>query len=56
MAETLLSVIVPAYKQENTIVSDLKRIEDVLKQLRYTSELICVVDGRLDKTFENASK
>ncbi len=56
MADVTLSVIVPAYKQEKTIVSDLKRIEDVLDQLRYTSELICVVDGKLDKTFENASK
>lgn len=52
----MLSVIVPAYKQEKTIAADLKRIDMVLRQLRYTSELICVVDGNLDHTFENASK
>jgi len=52
----LLSVIVPAYKQEKTIVKDLKRIEDVLKQLRYDYELICVVDGKQDKTYQNARK
>jgi len=52
----LLSVIVPAYKQEKTIKKDLQRIEGVLKQTRYDYEIICVVDGRVDKTFENAKK
>lgn len=54
--EHLLSVIVPAYKQARTIAKDLKRIEEVLKQIRYDYEIICVVDGRIDKTFENAKK
>jgi len=52
----LLSVIVPAYKQEKTIKKDLQRIEKVLKQIRYDYEIICVVDGKVDKTFENAKK
>lgn len=52
----LVSIIVPSYKQENTIVKDLKRIKEVLDKLRYPTELICVVDGRVDKTFEKASK
>ncbi len=52
----LLSVIVPAYKQENTIARDLKRIKQVLDQLRYPTELICVVDGKIDATFEKALK
>lgn len=52
----LLSVIVPAYKQEKTIKKDLRRIENVLKQIRYDYEIICVVDGKIDKTFENAKK
>ncbi len=52
----LISVIVPAYKKEKTIVKDLKRINSVLGKLRYPAELICVVDGRVDKTFENASR
>lgn len=59
MSETkkqLLSVIVPAYKQEKTIKKDLQQIEGVLKQIRYNYEIICVVDGRADKTFENAKK
>lgn len=56
MSKPYLSVIVPAYKQEKTIAKDLKRIKKVLSQLRYSSELICVVDGLIDKTFNNASK
>ncbi|MBU3956775.1 glycosyltransferase [Patescibacteria group bacterium] len=52
----LLSVIVPAYKQEKTIKKDLQRIEEVLKQIRYDYEIICVIDGRVDKTYENAKK
>lgn len=52
----LVSIIVPAYKQENTIVKDLQRIKGVLDTLRYPTELICVIDGRVDRTFERASK
>lgn len=51
----LLSVIVPVYKQEQIIVKDLKRIKDVLDQLRYSTELICVVDGNIDQSFKKAS-
>lgn len=54
----LLSVIVPAYKQEKTIKKDLENIlvtlEKGLKDIRF--EVICIVDGALDKTFEEASK
>jgi len=50
----LLSVVVPAYKQERTIIKDLKRIEGVLRQIRYDYELICVVEGIVDRTFEEA--
>jgi glycosyltransferase involved in cell wall biosynthesis len=52
----LLSVIVPAYKQEKTIAKDLQQIESVLKQIRYDYEIICVVDGRVDRTYESAKK
>lgn len=52
----LVSVIVPAYKKEKTILRDLKRIKSVLDKLRYKTELICVVDGMGDKTFQNAKK
>lgn len=52
----LISIIVPAFKQEKTIVKDLSKIKQVLDKLRYASELICVVDGKIDQTFERASK
>ncbi len=52
----LISVIVPVYKKEKTIVKDLKRIYEVLQRLRYPTELICVIDGKIDKSFEKALK
>lgn len=51
----LISVIVPCYKQENIIVRDLGRIKKIIDKLRYSVELICVVDGKIDRTFEKAS-
>lgn len=52
----LFSIIVPAYKQEKTIAKDLQRIKAVVDQLRYNYEIIVVVDGFLDRTYENAKK
>lgn len=52
----VVSLIIPAYKQENTIERDLKHILSVLDQLRYMYEVIVIVDGFLDKTFEKAKK
>jgi len=51
-----LSVIIPAYKQEKSIVRDLKRISRVLGKTRYNYEIIVVVDGEVDKTFARAKK
>lgn len=51
-----VSVIIPAYKQEKTIVKDIKNIDDVMSETRFDYEILVVVDGYfLDKTFENAS-
>lgn len=47
---SLFSLIVPAYNQEKTIVENVKRLQLVLGELRYPSELIVVVDGKNDKT------
>lgn len=52
----LLSVIVPCYKQEKTVVSNLKRVEKILKATRYNYEIIAVVDGMVDKTYKRAKK
>ena len=50
----MVSLIIPAYKQEKTIVKDLLRIKGVVDQLRYDYEIIVVVDGILDKTYQKA--
>lgn len=52
--QKLLSVVIPAYKVEGIIVKTLSRIKGVLDQIRYDYEIICVVDGQVDKTFERA--
>ena len=52
----LISVIIPAYKQEATIKDDILRIQRVMEELRYKYEIIVVVDGMVDGTFEQAKK
>ncbi len=43
-----LSIIVPVYKQEKTIVANLIQIKTVLDKIRYSHEIIAVVDGIVD--------
>jgi len=50
----LLSLVIPAYKQEKTIVKDIKNIDKILSSLPFPHELIVVVDGFLDDTYRNA--
>jgi glycosyltransferase involved in cell wall biosynthesis len=52
----LVSIIVPAYKQEKTIQKDIKNIYNTMLQTRWDFEIIVVVDGFVDKTYENAKK
>jgi glycosyltransferase involved in cell wall biosynthesis len=47
-----ISIIVPAFRQEKSIVEDLKSIEATMLKTRWDFEIICVVDGFIDKTFE----
>jgi len=49
-----LSVIVPAYNQEKSIEQSLIKISDALNQIRMAAEIICVVDGFTDGTYEKA--
>ncbi len=48
----MLSMIVPAYKQEKTIVKDVKNIDQALKKLGMRYEILVVIDGYLDKTMQ----
>lgn len=52
----LLSLLVPAYKQEKTIVENIKKLDQVLATLPYKYEIIVIVDGFLDKTYEKTRK
>ena len=54
MTKPILSIIVPAYKKERTIVRDLRRILSVTSKIRYPSEVICIVDGKVDATYTKA--
>ncbi len=53
-----LSIIIPAYKKALTIKQDLKNIDSMLTQglKDYDYEIICVVDGFVDKTYDEAKK
>jgi len=54
MTRPVLSIIVPAFKKEATIVRDLTQILKTTANIRYPSEIICVVDGQVDSTFSKA--
>jgi len=52
----LLSVIVPVYKQEKTIRKDLLRIKKALDKAGWNYEIVVVVDGKVDKSYQRAKK
>ncbi len=47
-----LSVIIPAYKEENVITSTLKSIDAYLKRQSYDYEILVIIDGIKDRTGE----
>ncbi|OGH16065.1 MAG: hypothetical protein A3C30_00585 [Candidatus Levybacteria bacterium RIFCSPHIGHO2_02_FULL_40_18] len=52
----LLSVVIPSYKQQRTIARDIKRIFSTLSTVQIPFEMIVIVDGFLDKTYDRAKK
>lgn len=50
----LISIVVPAYKQEKTIQEDIKSLTSVLSTLPFKHEIIVVADGYVDDTYKNA--
>ncbi len=50
--EPFLSLIIPCYKQEKTIVENIRRIVSVLDETKYSYEVIIVIDGNVDSSFE----
>ncbi len=51
-----LSLIIPAYRQEKTIVENVFHVKRVLDTIRYDYEILVVVDGIVDKTLEKLKK
>jgi glycosyltransferase involved in cell wall biosynthesis len=50
----LLSVVIPTYKQEKTIIADIKNIIEALDTTGYKYEIIVVIDGVIDDTYKQA--
>lgn len=51
-----ISIIVPTYKAEKFIYNNLKALDKVISQSNYNYEIICVIDGYLDNSKEEAQK
>ena len=51
-----LSLIIPAYNKEKTIVDNIRGIQAVLENIRYDYEMIVVVDGQVDNTLQVLKK
>ena len=47
-----LSLIIPVYKQGNTIVKNIKQITSVLDSIRYDYEIIVVIDCLIDESYK----
>ena len=56
MAPSLLSLVVPAYKQEKTIIKDITHLDKALQSLPCKYEIIVVVDGFVDNTYKKLGK
>jgi len=51
-----LTLIVPVHRQEKTIVKNLLIIKRALDSIRYDYEIIAVIDGKVDSSFERIKK
>lgn len=47
-----LSLIIPVYRQEKTILKNISQITNVLDTIRYDYEAIVVIDGFVDNTYK----
>jgi dolichyl-phosphate beta-glucosyltransferase len=55
-SDVYLSIIIPAYNEQERIVKTLKRIFEYLENQRYSYEIILVSDGSKDETVNVAKK
>lgn len=54
--EHLISIIIPAYKEEKNIKKTIMALEKGARDFIYPTEIVVVCDGFLDKTFEIAEE
>lgn len=47
-----ISLVIPTFRQEKTIVGDLEHLKNATKDLPYKFEFIVVVDGFFDNTYQ----
>lgn len=55
-SEHFLSLIVPVYKQEKTIVDNIHQLKSALDTIRYDYEIIPVIDGEVDNSLKKLKK
>lgn len=51
-----VSLIIPVYRQEKTIIRDIRSIQKTLDKIRYDYEIIAVVDGHVDSSYKKLKK
>lgn len=51
-----LSLVIPSYKQEKTIVSEVRSLQKSLSSLPYALEIIVVLDGEVDNSLQKLKK
>jgi polyisoprenyl-phosphate glycosyltransferase len=49
--ESMISVVLPVFNEESVISELFRRVKQVLEQLDYSYEIICVDDGSSDQSF-----
>ncbi len=52
----LFSLVLPAFRQEHTIVENIRRLEKVLSGFPFDNEIIVVVDGTSDSTLSKVER
>ncbi|OGH08645.1 MAG: hypothetical protein A2152_03195 [Candidatus Levybacteria bacterium RBG_16_35_6] len=56
MSIKTLSFVIPTYKQEKTILNDIKRLQKSLESLKVNYEILTVADGRIKEVSKIISK
>ena len=51
-----ISLIIPAYKQERTILKDVKNLVAIMQDLPNKYEILIVIDGMVDKTHQKLKR